>query len=262
MAQDVQAVEDRIRAWSTSLNSAALPSEEVWAMMDDVIDDVMDEFDPWHAFNFGIRERNENDHNNDSQYIPPARVDGILVTDEDIADGTVVPNNQEYLRAVLLPDNLLRPVDVYVGELQDNNRISWIGYDEFMRQYPFGSPTQTTPNPSHYTIYGKTFLLGPTPQFDIKVQVFGVYRPQRIASGGDTNAFVEESDRLLLFGVLNKLVEYNFEEDTRGGLFEREFEKAKRKLLSRTRLSNIRAHRIKSRRAGTRYTKQPYTRSD
>ena len=250
MAVDVEAVEDRIRAWSTSHNVAALPPEEIWAMMDDVIDDVMDEFDPWFSFSFGVSERDHNRHMNDSQFMPPARYNGALVNDEDIVDESVVPNNQEFLRAVVIPAGLLRPVDVYAGELYEGRELTWIGYDEFKQTYGFTNGF-TTDWPTHYTIYGGTFLLGPTPPFDIKIQAFGVYRPTRIVSGGDVNPFVTENDRLLLFGVLNKLVLYNFEEGTRGPVFEREFKKAKDKLLSRTRLSNIRAHRIKSRRAGT-----------
>jgi len=262
MAENVEALEARIRSWSTALNSAALPPEEIWAMMDDVIDDVMDEFDPWHSFNFGVSERNALSPMNDTGIIPPARYNGVLAQDSDIMAGTIVPNNQEYLRAILIPEGLRRPVDVYLGELSGGVEMSWIGYDEFHQRYPYAQTSQatTTPTPVHYTIFNGTFLLGPTPTFDVKVQAYGVYRPSKIVSGGDTNQFIRESDRLVMYGVLNKLVQFNFEEDTRGGLFNAEFEKAKRKLLSRTRLSNIRAHRVKSRRAGTRWTNQPGSR--
>jgi hypothetical protein len=252
MADNVGAIVTRIQEWCIDSD---LADAELWALMDEVIDDAMRLGNPWFCFNYAQTARTAVNHMNDSDYIPPAYEGGVLAVDADIASGTTVPDNSEYLNAFEPPIGLRKPIHVYYGTLSDNVELKYIGWEEFQERYPHNTDGGGVNDAAHWTGYGGALLVGPTPPLVATLSIYGVYRPLAISANADVNPFVEEAADLLRYGVMEKLIVYNFEEDSgRMNAIGRMLKRARNGLISEGAHRTSRAHRAKSRRAGTRRT--------
>lgn len=249
MAATASVILADIQDWSIDSD---LSSTLVYDLVDEVIDEVMSRHDPWFCFNYGQSARTAVNHMNDSDMIPPAYEDGTLAVDANIASGATVPDNSEYLRAILFPTGLTKPIDVYYGDMSDDVKLEYIGYEEFNSRYTPNTDGGGADTPSHYTLFNGTFLVGPTPPLVATLSVYGVYRPARITSGSDSNAWITNAAPLIKYGVMRKLILYNFEEDSnRLVVVDKMYRDLKNALYSHGANRNRRVHRVKSRRAGT-----------
>ena len=252
MADTVGDIVTRIQGWCIDSD---LEDAELWSLMDEVIDDVMRKSDPWFSFNYAQTARTAANHMNDNDYIPPAYEDGVLAVDADIVSGATVPDNSEYLRALSPPTGLRKPIKVYYGDLADNVELEYVGYEEFEDRYPHNTEGGGVNAPAHWSNYGGAILVGPAPPLATTLSIFGTYRPTRISANADVNPFVEECADLLRYGAMEKLILYNFEEDSgRLNTISRFYRRARTGLVSEGKYRTHRAHRAKSRRAGTRRT--------
>ena len=253
MAANAGIIVDDIQDWviDTDISDAF-----IWGLMDEVIADIMAKFDPWFSFNSVAIARTATVHMNDSDLIPPAYKGGVLAVDADIANGTTVPDNSEYLQAILFPTGLEKPLKVYYGyPPSDDTELSYVGWEEFMDRNPHNTDGGDADAPSHYTLYNGTILVGPTPPLVASLTVYGVYKPAAISANADSNEWTTNVASLLKYGVMRKLILYNYEEDSgRYSLIDRTYKEAKNGLSSTTRHRTTRAHKAKSRRAGTRRT--------
>lgn len=249
MAATASVILEDIQDWAIDSD---LSSTLIYGLIDEVIDDVMSRHDPWFCFNYGQSARTAANHMNDSDLIPPAYEDGTLAVDGNIVSGATVPDNSEYLRAILFPTGLTKPVDVYYGSLSDNVKLAYIGYEEFNERYPPDTAGGGVGTAAHYTLFNGTFLIGPTPPLVTTLSVYGVYRPTRISAGTESNEWITNEAGLIKYGVMRKLILYNFEEDSnRLMVVDKMYRDAKNALYSRGASMNRRVHRVKSRRAGT-----------
>jgi hypothetical protein len=251
--ENVGDLEDRIRTWSTSYSTVALEPEYIWELIDEVIDDVYDNFDPWMGFQYGSQARSATVHFMDNPLVPPPYDGGVLCTDTLVETGIEVPDNSEYLESFPFPVGLRKPLSLYYGTIADDNELTWQGWEEFRQKYKFQSGILGG-IPLDYTTYGETFLVGNTPPFATTLHVWGVFRPARISSQGTTNLMITEASELLRLGVLSKLVDYNFEDPARAIAFERRYRSMRSALKARSRNVQNRVHRARSRRAGTTRT--------
>jgi len=252
MADTAGDIVTRIQNW---VIDADIADEELWSLMDEVIDDAMRPGNPWFCFNYAQTARTKANHMNDSNIIPPAYEDGVLSVDADIESGATVPDNSEYLRALLFPAGLKKPIKVYYGSLADDVELDYVGWEEFEDRYPHNTDGGAVNVPANYTIYNKTILVGPAPPLAATLSIYGVYRPTKITSNADINVFVTEAEDLLRYGVMGKLIVYNYEEDSgRFGNISRMYRSAKNGIISEGKHMASRAHRARSQRAGTTRT--------
>lgn len=248
MAASAGVIVSDIQDW---IIDADIADSLLWGLMDEVIDDIMGNSDPWFCFNYAQVARTAANHMNDSDLIPPAYEDGVLAVDADIVSGTTVPDNSEYLNAILFPTGLKKPIKVYYGAPTDDVELEYIGWEEFERLYPHNTDGGGN-TPSHYTIYNGTILVAPTPSLAVTLSVYGVYRPTEISASGDSNVWITYYGRLLKYGTMRKLILYNYEEDSgRFNMVDRMYRDAKRALYSETRHRTHRVKRAKSQRYGT-----------
>ena len=249
MADTAGDIRNRIRNWSTK-QSGAVPDEEIWSIMNEIMDDVTSKYNPWFCKTNGSVTRDSTAANNflQSEHIPRPRNGGSYMTQPDFTGGTE-PDNVEYLRAMPFPTGLIRPLQVFYGEFEDNVKLKAKQYEPFIKDYPLGGDGGS--DPAYYTTYGETFLLGPTPPFDLTLSVFGTYKPDDITSDADSNVYITHAEELLLFGALDMMVEYGFEEDARGGLFNRRYRDALNTISSRSLTTQLQARKAYSRRAGS-----------
>ena len=252
MAATAGSIVSRIQDW---IIDADIGDSELWSLMDEVIDDCLRTSNPWFSFNYAQTARTAANHMNDSDLIPPAYEDGVLAVDSDIVDGTTVPDNSEYLRAFLFPSGLKKPIKVYFGDLSDNVELAYIGWEEFEDKYPHNTSGGDVDTAVDYTLYNGTILIGPAPALTAKLSIYGVYKPTEISANGDSNVFISNAADLLRYGVMEKLIVYNYEEDS--GRFQnihRMYKRAIDGIKSDTSHRTSRVHRVTSRRAGTRRT--------
>lgn len=252
MAATAGVIVSDVQDWSIDSD---LADSLIWGLMDEVIDDIMGRSDPWFCFNFGSTTRSAANHMNDSDLIPPAYADGVLAVDGDIVSGATVPDNSDYLNALLIPTGLKKPIKVYYGDTWNQNELKFIGWEEFNERYPPNNSGGGVNSATHYTMYNGTILVGPTPPLAVTLNIYGVYRPTQITANGDSSAWITNADSLLKYGVMRKLILYNYEEDSnRFAMIDNMYRNAKHALYSDTRHRSHRAHRVTSRRAGTRRT--------
>lgn len=253
MAANAGVIVSDIQEW---IIDSDIEDSLIWGLMDEVIGDILEsDTDPWFSFNTNSVSRTAANHMNDSDLVPPAYENGVLAVDADIVSGATVPDNSEYLECILFPDGLKKPIDVYSGAqatLSDNYQLKYIGYEEFRYLYPFNTDGGGVDVPIHYTMYNDTFLLGPAPTLTASVSVYGVYAPSAITANADSNVFITNASSLLKYGVMRKLIAYNYEEDSgRFANLNRMYREAKNRISSHSRHRSVRSHRPKSRRAGT-----------
>lgn len=252
MAANVGEIVSDIQDWAIDTD---LSDELLWSLMDEVIEDQLRNYDPWFCFNYGSVAKTAINHMNDSDLIPPAYADGVLAVDADIASGTTVPDNSEYLQAILVPDGLMKPVKVFYGSPSDNVELDAIDYEEFMSRYPHNVNGGGTEGASHYAMYNDTFLVGPTPPLAFTLSIYGVYSPSGFSANSDSNVFTTKAEALLRWGAMRKLILYNFEEDSgRFNLIDRMYRNTKNAIKMHGRNRTRRARRPRSQRAGTRRT--------
>jgi hypothetical protein len=223
----------------------------LWGLMDEVIDNIMDNHDPWFCFNYAQVARTAANHMNDSDIIPPAYEAGVLAVDANIVSGATVPDNSEYLNALLYPTGLSKPIKVYYGPPTDDVELDYIGWEEFEYRYPHHADGGGN-TPSNYTLYNGTILVAPTPSLAVTLSIYGVYRPTEISANADTSEWITNAGQLLKYGVMRKLILYNYEEDSgRFQMVNRMYRQARLALYSASKHRTHRVRRAKSRRAGT-----------
>jgi len=252
MAATAGAIVTRLQDW---IIDADIADAELWALMDEVIDDIMGVSDPWFCFNYAQTTRSAANHMNDSDIIPPAYESGVLAVDADIASGATIPDNSEYLQALLFPTGMTKAIKVYFGDLADDVELGYVGWEEFNDRYPYNTDGGDSSSASHYSIFNGTLLVGPAPPLAATLSIYGVYRPTEISANGDSSEWITNASNLLRYGVMRKLILYNYEEDSgRFGLVNKMYRDAKNAITSEGKHRTGRAHRVKSRRAGTRRT--------
>jgi hypothetical protein len=223
----------------------------LWGLMDEVIDEIMGNHDPWFCFNYAQTARTAANHMNDSDIIPPAYEDGVLAVDADIVSGATVPDNSEYLNALLYPSGLKKPIKVYYGAPTDDVELDYIGWEEFEFRYPHNTDGGGN-TPAYYTLYNDAILVAPTPSLTCTLSIYGVYRPTAITANADSSEWITNAANVLKYGVMAKLILYNYEEDSgRFNLVHRMYRSAKNALYSNSKHRTHRIRRAKSRRAGT-----------
>jgi hypothetical protein len=140
-------------------------------------------------------------------------------------------------------------MEVFYGSATDNVRLKFKSYSLITGEYP--PDTTSGVEPLYFCSLGETLILAPAPPFALTLNVFGLYRAEPIADANDENTFTTHAEEVLLWGVLDKLVYYGFEEDARGGLFEKHFMAARAQIVARGRGKDYLANRVVSKRAGT-----------
>lgn len=221
----------RARRWLTSSDTSVLPDEEILELMNEVARETVDVHDIWFSEKWGHVSFNP------SSYNPPS-----LPTEHAVA----FPN------AVTGAGRLARPVAVYKYNASTDAKegeYKYMHFEEFKESYI--DDTTTATEPMNYTIFGEYIWIAPIPTSAINVAVFGYfYEPDLDDSSTLTNNFSLYVPKLLVFGALDKLPKYKFEEDVRANLFLQEKTEALKSLISYTQTRHTLAHRAVSRRKG------------
>jgi hypothetical protein len=239
----------RIREWCTKRSEEALPSVEIWSLMNEVADDLTSKIDPWFGFQWGQTTRDATAANNNltDLFIPRPMNSGSYMIQANF-DAGMIPDNSEYLRQLPYPDLLMRPMEVFYGPISENVKLEFKSYSLITGEYPIDTTSGTTP--LYFCSLGENLILAPTPPFALTLNVFGLYRAEPIEDANDENTFTVHAEEVLLWGVLDKLVYYGFEEDARAGLFEKHFRTARQQIVARGRGKDYLAQRVVSKRAG------------
>jgi hypothetical protein len=224
-------LEDRIRKWLTSYNRQILTPEDIYGLMNEAANELVQLFDIWFCKVWGSRVRDADNAIWDTEAIvPPTKEDGSPLTAVQIAAGDV-PVNVPYLRAVPFPERLQRPYRAYYGTIEKTNELAFLMEDEFEVDYDFSSSGNT---PEAYAASGDSILLGPTPGFDVTLWVQGYYLPEQLVDDSDENAFTRHGHTLLVYATQNLIIKYNYEEEERADLFAKEYGRALRAALAQS----------------------------
>jgi len=224
-------LEERIRKWLTSYNEQKLTSEDIYGLMNEAGNELVQLFDIWFCKVWGSVVRDaDNAIWDTSAIVPPLKSDGSPLTAAQIAAGDA-PVNVPYLRAVPFPERLQRPYRAYYGTIEKANELAFLMEDEFEVEYDFASSGNT---PEAYAASGDSLLLGPTPGFDVTLWVQGYYLPEQLEEDDDENAFTRNGHTLLVYATQNLIIKYNYEEEERSGLFKEEYGRALRAALAQS----------------------------
>lgn len=236
-------LEDRIRTWITSYNTDKLTSEHIRQLMDEAGDLRARVFDIWFLRAWGSITRDKDNAVWDGEDIPPPLSGDTILTAAEIASGEV-PDNPEYLRQLPLPERLVRPKKVYYGAIRNEISLPALLEDEYYATYSLSSAMNS--QPEAFTIDGQTFLFGPIPPFDVTINVRGIFKAERLDTQESTNAWTRHAHDLLVYDTQDLLIKYNYEEESRAGIYEKEQRQALHSLLaqSETMLSNMRQSRM------------------
>jgi hypothetical protein len=152
-------------------------------------------------------------------------------------------------REVAFHVRLSRPVVVYYSSSGSRIELDYLTKPEFDEKYPLES--SSSGDPVDFTIWGQNLLVGPTPTSVLTLYCDGYFYPEVIRGADfsgviEENTFTNHADDLVMWLVLDKLVEYGFMEDTRGGLFRREAQLALDAILTEGRARHNLARRTVS----------------
>jgi len=221
----------RARRWLTSSDTGVLPDTEILELMNEVARETVDRHNLWFSEKWGYVSFNP------SSYSPPS-----LPTEHSVA----FPN------AVTGAGRLARPVAVYKYNSSTDAKegeYKYMHFEEFKESYIDGTTTQT--DPMHYTLFGEYLWVAPVPASTTNIAVFGYfYEPDLDDDTVTTNNFSLYSPKLLVFGALDKLPKYKFEEDVRANLYLQEKKEALDSLIAYSSTRHGLAHRAVSRRKG------------
>jgi hypothetical protein len=240
-------LEDRVRRWLTTYNSEKLTPEDIYSLMNEAGEQLVEMFDIWFCKTWGQRTRDADNAIWPTSSIPPPTDSlGAYLTAAQIAGGEV-PANGAYLRALPYPDRLLRPESVYWGTISSDTQLPYLLEQKFEETYLF----ETSPGtPEAYSLSGDSMIFGPVPSFEATVWVQGFYKPEPLEASGDENEFTRYAHTLLVYATQNTLIKYNFEEEERGNLFQDDYNRALRAALSQSGRTFDNAHRSVSQRKG------------
>lgn len=232
MAKTAGDLESRIRTWLSARNREKLTSEEIFELMDEAGDELIEFFDIWFLKRWGSVTRSASNASWSTRSIPtPKNSVGSELTAAQIAGGEV-PVNTDYLRALPYPDGLLRPTAVFYGSVANEVELAYLHEDEFRALYLFSDASGNTP--AAYSLSGDSIILGPTPGFEVTLNVQGYYRADRLENEDDENEFTTHAHRLLVYATQNLLIKLQYEEETRANLFQAEYNRALRALLAQS----------------------------
>jgi hypothetical protein len=224
-------LETRVRKWLSSYNQEKLSPEDIYALMNEAGNELVQLFDIWFCKVWGSVTRDADNAAWDTRSIPPPlRENGALLSAAEIASGDV-PVNVSYLRAVPYPDGLQRPYKAYYGSIDKANELAYLMEDEFEETYDF---EQSGATPEAYALSGDSILLGHAPSFDVTLWVQGFYLPVQLEDDLDENEFTRHGHTLLVYATQNLIIKYNYEEEERAGLFKEEYGRALRAALAQT----------------------------
>jgi len=224
-------LEDRVRSWLTSYNKQKLTPEDIFGLMNEAGNELVQLFDIWFCKVWGSTVRDADSAIWPTRAIPPpVGSNGAPLTAAEIAAGTV-PVNVEYLRAVPYPDGLQRPYKAYYGSIQKENELAYLMEDEFEEEYDFLSSGNT---PEAYALTGDSVLLGSPPGFGVTLWVQGYYLPEQLEEDDDENEFTRHGHTLLVYATQNLIIKYNYEEEARANLFAPEYGRALRAALAQS----------------------------
>ena len=106
-------LEDRVRRWLSSYNTDKLTQDDIFSLMNEAADELVELFDIWFCKIWGSRTRDaDNAVWATASIPPPLDSGGAPLSEAQIAAGSV-PANVEYLRAVPFPERLRRPSKIY-----------------------------------------------------------------------------------------------------------------------------------------------------
>lgn len=152
--------------------------------------------------------------------------------------------------SVTLPPRLSRPVSVFYTSPTTGSRVNvqLLFKHEFDELYPLQS--SEAGEPLYYFLWGTSGFLGPTPSTAITLTIDGYFRDEDLAVGGAENLFSVWAPDLLVYGTLEELVAWGFEEDTRRGLFQEKAQKALMAVRTEGKRRTTLARRLISQRKG------------
>lgn len=143
-------------------------------------------------------------------------------------------NQQEYefdttvgTQSVALPSGFSRPFSLWVNEVSNAYRITYVPQEEFEIRYTGESDPGS---PLHYTIYGSNILLGPTPNaaYTLRFRYYGI--PDELEEDSDSNEFLTNAWDVILHGALTEACKYLIE-DKRLPVFQSGYEARLRRFL-------------------------------
>lgn len=240
-------LEYRVRNWLSSYSKQKLATEEIFALMNEAADNLVGLFNIWFCYVWGSVTRNANNAIWDTRSIPPPlREDGQALSAAQIAAGAI-PVNVSYLRAVPYPEGLLRPKRAYFGTIDKSNELDHGLEDEFENAFDFKSSGHI---PTGYALAGDSIILGKCPGFEMTLWVQGFFKSMPLVEDEDENEFTRHGHQLLVYATQDLIIKYNYEEESRAGLFKDEYGKALRAALAQTGNTNSQAHQSRMRRKG------------
>jgi len=232
MAKTAGDLENRIREWLSAKNREKLTSDHIYELMTEAGDEVAELFDIWFLKVWTSVSRDEDNAVWETRSVPPPRDElGVQLTATQIAAGSV-PVNNEYLRAVPYPEGLLRPERVYYGPVSNGVILAYLHEEEFLEQYPLSESSGGSP--AAYSLSGDSMLLGPTPGFEVEINVQGYHKASPLEDDNDENEFTRHGHRLLVYATQNLLIKYQYEEESRADLFRAEYARALRAALAQS----------------------------
>jgi hypothetical protein len=232
MSKTAGDLEDRVRDWLSARNRDRLTPDQIYELMDEAGDELVDVFDIWFLKQWGSVVRSDSNAIWTTSSIPsPKDSNGAVLTAGQISAGST-PVNTEYLRALPYPERLTRPTIVYYGDFANEAELAYLHEDEFRASYLLSAAAGGTP--LAYSLSGDSFLLGPTPAFDVTINVQGYYYDTRLEDEDDENQWTRHAPRLLVYKVQNLLIKYQYEEESRANLFADDYSRALRSVLAQS----------------------------
>ena len=232
MAKTAGVLETRIRNWISARNREKLTPAHIYELMSEAGDELVELFDIWFCKVWGSVSRDSDNAIWDTASVPPPRNSaGAQLSASAIAAGSD-PVNIEYLRALPYLSRLLRPTKVFYGSIADEVELDYLYEEEFYEEYPMSGEVSGESAPAAYTLTSDSILVGPTPSFDISLNVFGYFSPQELEDDSDENEFTRHGHRLLVYATQNLLIKYQYEEEARANLFAAEYARALRAALA------------------------------
>ena len=150
---------------------------------------------------------------------------------------------------------LLRPTRIFFQTLPSGEKVELnpLLKDEFDYKYPFQTAVTYTGSPIDYMILGRSILLGPTPASStvpFSVWADGYFEDDLLTTA-IANSFTAYAEDLVIFSVLDDMVMWGFEEDTRQGMFKERARECLREILAEGHNRQSLSRRIVSQRKGT-----------
>lgn len=203
-----------VREWGTHRDTGVLPDTRMISILNDFLMETLRENDVWFCWS----------------------VDTVAM----------ISGTREYA----LPTRLSRPTAFYTldgsGVRQDYTPCS---YPEFSVWYP--TSTSNLSDDFQVALAGTEFLVGPTPSSTPTMYIEGYYyAPTLDAVAVKSNAWTERAPYVCIYGLLDRLTYFGFEENSRGVPFEKLWRQALAAVKKEGHRQLSSARRLTSRRRG------------